>query len=305
MNRRSRILVVGPAPLGKTIAAALRPQFEVTASPRVSIELFLQRVRPDLAVVESGTGDTLAEIDALLRFSEGLPIVLVATRPVPRRIASAVRVVLPPDKVRSHIADLTALLLDRRAMSVPARSDSVTLGIVSGNIEAGQHVAALCNDESDIADLARFWTVADEADEFLLVGSKSANQTIRRALNAAGMDCVSLIRSRRLTIITADRLNLALLQRVLRHIQASMARRAGIVRIIGAAAGWAENRARADGHFFCEHLWTAILADLPVVMMCPYRTASLSARRFVTDLLEMHPWVISHDELLRNPFVRS
>lgn len=305
MSRRARILIVGQTPFAKTIAAALRTKFEVTASPRVSIELFLQRARPDLAVLESQSVDALAEIDALLRLADSLPIVLVGARPMPRHVARAAHVVVHPEQVRPYLPALAKLILDRRGMSARAGNDAVALGIVPATIEAGQSVAYLWHAEGDLANLVRFWTVADDADEFLLIGSKSATQVIRRAFGAAGLGFDGLVRSRRLTVITAGDLNLPLLQRVLRHVQAVTARHIGTLRIIVAAAGWTEKKQRRNEHLLCERLWTGMLAELPAVSVCPYRAARFSAPGLVSQLLETHPWVISHDELLRNPFVRS
>jgi DNA-binding HxlR family transcriptional regulator len=196
----------------------------------------------------------------------------------------------------------SSLLLAPKTIS-DGGSTFAPLGMVKASVALGQHVAFLWKNANDINSLLRFWTIAEEAAEFLLIGPTPVIDLVREQLRFLGRTRADAI-EKKLNTIVADKCDAHLAGLIFQQMRAALNRGAHPIRALGFTAGWNDNSSAAGTHA-CETKVTKDFAGLPGVMICPYRVKEFSGPALLKRALETHSLVISGNKLLRNPFFET
>jgi hypothetical protein len=304
MKREEDILVIGSKKVADIVGRELKPRshFRIQHSETVSVDILIEGRRPDLAVVDAEAleGEVADTLRGIARFQGKIPIVVLSSHSVSRTLASSVTAVLPTRQLSSHLSSVVALLLYVYRTEQPLRTEAIPLGIVDVNVAAGEHVGVLLRSDAEFQSLARYWSVADNSDSFILYGSREAIHVCEKHFASEGLEFNKLRKDARLTILEAATLDAGVMELVAREVVKASKRGSKLVRIVGAAAGWTP-KDKSEAHIW-EHLLSRVIKLLPAVMVCPYRIGKFDGSTLFARAIDNHPLLISGNEPVRNCF---
>jgi hypothetical protein len=302
MPSPNEILVVGPPALVSAVTKQLKPRslYRVHHTNAVTIGTFTER-EPDLAIIDGEVlgGAAAQTIRELRRYEKQFPIIWIGNSNLPDpALVENITVLRPIPYASRQLGPLVSLLLYLFQNERLLQATSAPLGITEGRAMVGAHISVLVHDKDDLRNLARFWTVANTKDDFLLIAPRAAIRVYEKSFASEGLDLRRLRKERRLTIVEAESIDASMLEKLARRLLASPNKGTKLLRIIGATAGW---RRKESTHVqLGEHLLDEIIVRLPAILLCPYNAKSFDGSSLVTQALETHSLAISRNQFLRS-----
>jgi hypothetical protein len=172
------------------------------------------------------------------------------------------------------------------------------------------HVAALYYGETELRDVVLDFLQAglDRPSEALFCfGEPGVGGRLLRDLESrVGRDLSPDFRGGRIIVGTADSDVDQQLENVIAPLEALRASGFELVRFVGIVAWNAPDFPPPEDFLWFESKLNEIIAEFPVIVLCPYDVARMPARAIVYGAIETHPFVLSAGALRKNPqFIES
>jgi hypothetical protein len=243
------------------------------------------------------------EIDAHLKGCKHCTAILDGTRNVIRLAGDDRAFEIPAGLSRSLYSKLERQLGRDGEGIVP---QEIPLGINADHVALGSHLLYFWESDEEFAQGVRFLTAGLERREYgVAFGHAEALDKVQAVLRAEGHDPEQLIREKRLTLLHRHANAQVTLTDIDTVIQAALRAGARAVRFLGNLGMGRDPLPAGEADVVSlEHQASAIIQNVPSVIVCMYDVRTLPGRLILKGGLEQHRLTVCADGVHENPYYR-
>ena len=199
---------------------------------------------------------------------------------------------------------LEAFQREGAAARVP---EEAPIGITEDSVPVGSHLIHFWQTQSEFERGVRFLYPGLGKDEHCIIfGHVEALDNVKNVLRENGYDPEKLIRDRKLTVLTRHACAKTTLAEIGAAVEAALASGARLVRFLGnLGLGAAPLPAGEDDVLQLESNATALIGNLPAIIVCMYDVRTVPGRLIFQGGLQTHSLSVCSDGIRDNPFYRA
>lgn len=185
-------------------------------------------------------------------------------------------------------------------------TEDVPIGITEDTVPVGSHLIHFWQTQSEFERGVRFLYPGLGKDEHCIIfGHVEALENVKNVLRENGYDPERLIAQRKLTVLTRHACAKTTLAEIGAAVEAALANGATLVRFLGnLGLGLAPLPAGEDDVLQLESNATALIGNLPAVIVCMYDVRTVPGRLILQGGLQTHSLSVCADGIRQNPFYR-
>jgi hypothetical protein len=218
-------------------------------------------------------------------------------------LAGDSRLFQPPAGFADRLYTKVAPVVQQAAWTKEPLED-VPMGITADFVPVGSHLIYFWQTNAEFESGVRFLHPGLGKNEHCIIfGHDEALEHVKETLEASGYDPAQLIRDRKLTVLRRHASAQTTLAEIGGAIEAALADGARMVRFLGnLGLGSAPLPAGEDDVLELETKATALMGQLPCVVVCMYDVRTVPGRLVFKGGLETHKLSVSAGGVRENPF---